>query len=175
MTPTDDNAAGLKVRPETTEADFAGAIYGSMLAASVVVGAGLGAEGHAPPPVRLALLLVATGVIFWVAHAYARLIGDRIHRAVIDRAEVVRVARLEWPLLQATFPPAAAAVVFGLFGASNTTAGWAALVVAIGGQIGWATVAARQAGASRGLLFLTAVVNLVLGSVIVVLKAMLQH
>ncbi|MEU4220288.1 hypothetical protein [Actinoplanes sp. NPDC026623] len=175
MTRDDDVAAGVKVRPETNEADFAGAIYGSMLAASVVVGAGLGAEGHAPPPIRLAALLVATGVVFWIAHAYARLVGDRIHRAVISRAEVARIGRLEWPLLQATFPPAAAAIVLGLLGASNKAAGWTALLVAIAGQIGWATVAARQAGASRSLMFLTAVVNLLLGSVIVVLKAMLQH
>jgi len=173
MTQPDDVAAGVKVRPETNEADYAGAIYGSMLAASVVVGAGLG--GHAPPPVRLALLLIATGVVFWVAHAYARLIGDRIHRTVISWAEVVRIGRLEWPLLQATFPPAAAAAVLGLLGAGNTTAAWTALLVAITGQIGWATVAARQAGASKSLMFLTAVVNLALGSVIVLLKAMLQH
>jgi hypothetical protein len=175
MTPPNDAAAGVKVRPETNEADYAGAIYGSMLAASVVVGVGLGAEGHAPAPVRLAGLLVATGVVFWVAHAYARLVGDRIHRTAISRAEVVRILRLEWPLLQATFPPAAVAVVLGILGATNATAAWTALLVAIGGQIGWATVAAHQAGASRSLMFLTAVVNLALGSVIVLLKAMLQH
>lgn len=175
MTQSDHVAARVGLGPETPEADYVGAIYGSMLAASVVVGVGLGAEGHPPAPIGLALLLVATGVVFWIAHAYARLIGDRIHRTVFSWAEVVRIGRVEWPLLQATFPPAAAAVVVGLFGASNMAAGWTALLVAIGGQIGWATVAAHRAGASRALMLLTAVVNLALGSVIVLLKAMLQH
>ncbi|GID95662.1 hypothetical protein ACFQFC_06560 [Amorphoplanes digitatis] len=175
MTQGDDAAARVRVRPEANEADFAGAIYGSMLAASVVVGGGLGADSHGPPPVRLALLLVATGVVFWLAHAYARLVGDRIHRTTISGAEIVRVARLEWPLLQATFPPAAAAVVVGVLGGGDRAAGWAALLVAIAGQVGWGMVAARQAGASRSLILLTAVVNLALGLVIISLKAALQH
>ncbi|MEU7906523.1 hypothetical protein [Actinoplanes sp. NPDC049118] len=175
MSEADDGAGRVKPRHEANEADFAGAIYGSMLAGSVVVGAASGADGHVPPPVELASLLIATGVVFWLAHAYARLVGDRIHRTTVSWAEVVRVARLEWPLLQATFPPAAAAVVVGLLGGGDKAAGWSALLVAIGGQIGWATVAARQAGASRSLMFLTALVNLALGSVIVVLKATLGH
>ncbi|MET8148517.1 hypothetical protein ACIBSW_37760 [Actinoplanes sp. NPDC049668] len=169
-----DDAERVMVRPEANEADYAGAIYGSMLAASVVVGGGIG-QSYGPTPVRLAVLLVATGVVFWLAHAFARLVGDRIHRTTISGAEIIRVARLEWPLLQATFPPAAAAVVVGLLGESDRAAGWAALLVAIAGQVGWGMVAARQAGASRSLILLTAVVNLLLGSVIIVLKASLQH
>ena len=62
--------------------NYAGAIYGSLLAASVVVGAGVGAEGNYHLwPLRLAALLVATGLVFCLAHAYAELVGDRIHHA----------------------------------------------------------------------------------------------
>lgn len=156
--------------------NYAGAVHGSLLAASVVVGAGAGAEGNVEiRPVRLATLLVATGLVFWLAHAYAALVGARARRATFHRREIGVVVRHEWPLLEAALPPAAAALLFGLLGASNAAAGWAALVVALAGQVGWATVTTFRAGASRRLVLVTAVVNLVLGLLIVVLKTALHH
>ena len=62
--------------------NYSGAIYGSMLAASVVVGAGAGG-GPLTDAARISLL-VATGLVFWIAHAYARLVGDRIHHAELN-------------------------------------------------------------------------------------------
>jgi len=169
-----DATVGGPPRPE--RAHYSGAIYGSMLAASVVVGAGAGAEGHYElSPLRLAALLVATGLVFWLAHAYALLVGDRVHHGAIDRAEIGWVARHEWPLFQAALPPAAAALLFGLLGASNLAAGWAALAVAVVGQVGWATFTTVRAGASGPLVLVTVLVNLVLGLLIVVLKVALQH
>jgi hypothetical protein len=153
-------------------ANYSGAIYGSLLAASVVVGAGAGAEGdYHLSPWRLALLLAATGLVFWLAHAYALLVGDRIRRNPLNRTEIRRVGRHEWPLFQASLPPAVVALVFGLFGASDVAAAWAALATAIVQQVGWATFAAARTGAARGVVAAAAVGNLVLGLLIVALKA----
>jgi len=113
--------------------------------------------------------------VFWLAHAYVRLVGGRIHRAALGWPDVQRVAQQEWPLFQAALPPAAAALFAGVLGASNLAAGWAALTVAIVGQVSWATLAIRLAGASRRLALVTALVNLVLGLLIVALKTSLQH
>ena len=159
---------------EVVRPNFSGAIYGSLLAASVVVSAGVGGKFDIGP-LRLAVLLLVTGFVFWLAHAYAQLVGDRLHHAMLDRAEIGRVARHEWPLLQSAFPPAAAAVVFGLLGAGNAAATWPALITAIGAQIGWATLAAVRAGANGRLVAVTALVNLALGLIIVVLKSALHH
>ena len=159
---------------EAERPNYSGAIYGSMLAASVVVGASAGGE-YDIGPLRLAVLLIATGLVFWFAHAYARLVGDRIHHAELNWQEMGRVARHEWPLLQTAFPPAAAAILVGLLGASNAVAAWAALVVAVAAQVGWATIATVRAGASGPLVLVTALVNLVLGMLIVILKSALQH
>jgi hypothetical protein len=156
--------------------NYSGAIYGSMLAGSVVVGAAAGAGGdYHVEPVRLAVLLVATGLVFWLAHAYAMFVGDRISHTMLDRAEIRRVARHEWPLLQAALPPAAAALLVGLLGGSDAAAGWVALLVAIAAQVSWATVATRRSGASGPLVLLSGVVNLVLGLLIVILKTALYH
>jgi hypothetical protein len=162
--------------PPVERPNYTGAIYGSLLAASVVVGAGASVdETDDYWPLRLAVLLAATGLVFWLAHWYARLVGDRIHHAPLDWHEVQRSARHEWPLFQAAMPPAAAALVVGLTGASNIAAAWAALAVALVGQVGWATFAISRAGASRPLVLVTALVNLGLGVLIVILKAALHH
>lgn len=147
--------------------DYTGAIYGSLLSASVVVSA---SAGHEPQPVRLSVLLIVTGLVFWIAHAYARLVGDRIRHVEVTWQEVRHVCTHEWPLVEAAFPPAAAAFICFVLGLDEAAA-WAALVVAITGQVGWAVYAAYRAGASRPLILASLGLNLLLGLVIVVLKA----
>jgi hypothetical protein len=173
MSGTSDIDATVEQSPEALRPDYSGAIYGSLLAASVVVGTS--ASGDYIRPWRLAALLVATGLVFWVAHAYARLVGDRIHHAALNRREIVSVGRREWPLLQTAFPPAAAALLTGLLGGSNGTAAWAALIVAIAAQVGWATLASVRSGANRPLILVTILVNMGLGLIIVFLKSALYH
>lgn len=168
--------AAIGESPRAVRPNYAGAIYGSLLAASVVVGAAAGASGNYDlGPLRLAALLAATGLVFWLAHAYALLVGDRIHHAALGWPEIRRVGRHEWPLFQAALPPAAAALLFGLLGASNTAAGWAALTVAIAAQVGWATFTTQRSGAGGPIVLVTALANLVLGLLIVMLKTALHH
>jgi hypothetical protein len=166
----------IRAEEKAARPNYSGAIYGSLLAGSVVVGAAAGSSGdYHVGPLQLAVLLVATGLVFWLAHAYAALVGDRIHHVSLSRAEIRRVARHEWPLLQAALPAAAAALLVGLLGGSDAATAWAALAVAIAGQVGWATVATLRAGASGPLVLVTALVNLVLGLLIVILKTALHH
>jgi hypothetical protein len=174
MTGARDLDARTEARPPSERPNYTGAVYGSLLAASVVAGAAGG--GHYDlSPLRLAAALLATGMVFWLAHAYARLVGDRIQHVPLDRQEIRRVAKHEWPLFQSALPPAGAALLFGLFGAGDPAAGWAALVVAIVEQVGWATFATVRSGASRSLVVATALGNLALGLLIVVLKTALLH
>ena len=171
-----DVEAPVDARPAREAPNYTGAIYGCLLAGSVVVGAAAGGGGdYSLSPIRLAGLLVSTGLVFWLAHGYARVVGDQARQTPIDRREIRRVARHEWPLFQAALPPAGAAVVFGLLGAGNAAAGWAALTVAIVEQVGWATFVTLRIGASRRVVVVTALVNVVLGLLIVLLKAGLHH
>ncbi|NKZ04261.1 hypothetical protein [Actinomadura latina] len=154
-------------------ADYAGAVYGSLLAASVVVGASPRDE-PAPAPTLVALLL-ATGLVFWLAHVYASLAGDRQHGLRMNGAEIRSAGRREWPLAQAAIPPAAAAAACRLADLSDAAASWTALFVALGGQVGWTLAAGRRAKAGVSLIVVSAVVNLLLGLLIVALKVMLTH
>jgi hypothetical protein len=143
-----------------------------MLAASVVIGAGSLGDF---PRVELVLLLLLTGLVFWVAHVHAQLFGARLARQAPDRRVVLRVCREEWPIVKAAVPPAAAVALSPLFGLDVLGALWLALGVAVVGQVGWSVAAARRAGASRRLMAITASVNLLLGLLIVALKIVLTH
>ncbi|MFD6171797.1 hypothetical protein [Streptomyces coeruleorubidus] len=153
-------------------ADYTGGVYGSMLAASVVVGAGsLGSF----PRVELVLLLLLTGVVFWIGHVHAQLFGARLAQQAPDRRVVWNVCREEWPIVKAAVPPAAAVAVSPLLGLDVRGALWLALSVAVAGQVGWSVAAARRAGASRRLMAVTASVNLLLGLLIISVKIVLTH
>ncbi|MFC0597773.1 hypothetical protein [Streptomyces palmae] len=156
----------------STGIDYTGAVYGSLLAASVVVGAGtLGAH----PRLRLILLLLITGLVFWASHVFARLFGERIAQQHPHWAEVRRACADEWPIVKAAVPPAVAVAVSPLLGLGAQGTAWLALGVAVSGQVGWAATAALRAGASRRLVLVAGMANLLLGLLIVCAKAVLQH
>ncbi|WP_369390304.1 hypothetical protein AB5J72_23640 [Streptomyces sp. CG1] len=159
----------LHREPQT---DYSGAIYGALLAASVVAGAG--AVGPFPRATLVVLLLV-TGIVFWAAHVYARLAGERIHAQRWTWHEIWVRARHEWPMVQAAVPPAIAVVISPLLGLGLPGTAWFALGVALAEQVAWATVAAVQSGASRRQIVMSGLVNLVFGLIIVVAKTAVQH
>ena len=157
---------------QRARADYTGGVYGSMLAASVVIGAGsLGSF----PRVELVLLLLLTGVVFWIAHVHAQLFGARLAQQSLDRRIVLHVCRDEWPIVKAAVPPAAAVAISPLLGLDVQGALWLALAVAVAGQVGWSAAAARRAGASWRLATATASVNLLLGLLIISFKIFLTH
>jgi hypothetical protein len=142
-----------------------------MLAASVVVGAGtLGSF----PRLELVILILLTGLVFWIAHVHGELFGARLARRSLDRRTVLHVCREEWPIVKAAVPPAAAVAVSPLLGLGVQGALWLAVSVAVAGQVGWSVAAARGAGASWPLVAVTAGVNLLLGLLIVSMKVVLK-
>ncbi|MFI7408089.1 hypothetical protein ACIBU0_05380 [Streptomyces sp. NPDC049627] len=172
MLRTDPAAARERRAERRAHADYTGGVYGSMLAASVVLGAGT--LDHFPR-LELVLLLLLTSVVFWVAHVHAQLFGARLAQHGLDRRTVLHVCRDEWPIVKAAVPPAAAVAVSPLLGLGVPGALWLALAVAVAGQVGWSVAAAQRVHASRGLMALTASVNLVLGLLIVLFKIVLTH
>ena len=154
------------------QTNYAGAVYGSLLAASVVVGTA--PLRGAPTLGELVGVLIITGIVFWLAHVYARLVGERVSTGKpVTWPEIERVGRHEWPLVEAAILPCVAAAVITLLGGSDIAAAWAALIAAIAGQVGWAVAATVRSGASMILVLVSGAANLVLGLVLVTLKALL--
>jgi hypothetical protein len=152
--------------------DATGAVYGSLLAASVIV-------GQAPlqeyvPPVELAIILLATGLVFWLVHVYSRSLGHYVVDGRIHRHRLAHIMREESPIILAAIPPSAAALLAGTFTEASAAAWWAFLV-ALAGQLIWAVVAAREAGQPPIGIAVAVVVNLLLGLVLVALKVWISH
>jgi hypothetical protein len=172
MSRTDQAAVRTSAAGRRAHADYTGGVYGSMLAASVVIGAGtLGSF----PRLQLVLLLLLTGGVFWVGHVHAQLFGARLAQQPLDRHTVLHVCRDEWPIVKAAVPPAVAVAISPLLALDVQGAVWLALSVAVAGQMGWSVAAARRAGASWRLMTATAVVNLLLGLLILSFKIFLTH
>ncbi len=112
-----------------------------MLAASVVISGTLGSFPH----LELAVLLLGTGVAFWIAHVHAQLFGARLARQALDRRTVVEVCRAEWPIVKAAVPPTVAVAVSPLLGLDLQGTFWLALAVAVAGQVGWSAAATSPA------------------------------
>lgn len=171
-TPPAHATARARRAERRAHADYTGGIYGSMLAASVILGAGtLGSF----PRLEIVLLLLLTGIVFWIAHVHAVLFGERLAQRALDRRVVLRVCQEEWPIMKAAVPPALAVAVSPLLGLGVQGAVWLALAVALAGQVGWSVAAARWAGASWRLVLIAASVNVLLGLPIICFKLFLKH
>ena len=73
------------------ELNLAGAIYGTILATSVVAGLSEGSQvDHGPG----ALVVLATSLVFWIAHVYAGVLGQHLERRRgLSWPRIRRVAR----------------------------------------------------------------------------------
>ncbi|WP_416983753.1 hypothetical protein [Streptomyces sp. T028] len=172
MSDTENRTIRDRTTKRRARADYTGGVYGSMLAASVVVGAG--ALGDFPR-LELVGLLLLTGVVFWLAHVHAQLFGARLAQRRPDLTVVLHVCREEWPIVEAAVPPAVAVAVGSVLGLDMAGTLWLALSVAVAGQVGWSAAAARRAGASWALVAVTASINLLLGLLIIAFKLLLKE
>lgn len=148
--------------------DFTSAVYGSVVAGTVIVSAG------PVPAIALAVLLVVSGVVFWLAHVYAITVAN-VHGGW-EFGAIRRGLRKEWPVAFASIPPALAALTAALFqDLSRADGAWIALVVAIVEQQVWGFAAVRRSGMSGLAMVRTITLNVVIGLVVVGLKFAVGH
>jgi len=165
-----DSAAGTSTDTETRHShDYTSAVYGSVLAATVVVSA-----GDLRSPAALSSLLVVSGIVFWLAHVYAATVAGR--HGGWHMGSIRTSMRHEWPVAFAAIPPAIAAAICGWIPAVSVADGvWAALVVAIGEQQLWGYAAVRNARLTGPALTATVLLNVVMGFIIIGLKFAVGH
>src|SRR5215208_1949706 len=78
------------------------AIYGLILATSVIA---VSREYDSSNAGRIGITVLVTGVVFWLAHVYARVLAGSIsNRRMIKRSEVREVLRHDWSLVEVTVP-----------------------------------------------------------------------
>lgn len=151
--------------------NLAGGVYGTILVTSIV------AAADASEAIWRSLgIVVVTTVVFWLAHVYAHAIASSVDRsAAFSLAEVRRIARHEWPLLQAAALPSLCLAAGGLGLVELTSAYWLAIGVGVAALTWWGLLFARQTGLSRTATFVVVLVNAAFGVCIVALKVFVDH
>jgi hypothetical protein len=159
-TPADDDAAPTYTR----------AIYGSILVTSLVAVQWRGQ----PSPDGIALTIVVSLGVFWLAHVWAEVVNLRVHNR-FSRAEAGRIARDEAAMLTALVVPVAVLALGPRLGASIDVVVGAALAVCIGQLFVWGLVVGRAAHRGWLLPLVVALIDSALGILIVGLKVAVLH
>jgi len=145
------------------------AIYGLILATSVIA---VSQEYESSNAGRVSVTVLVTGVVFWLAHVYARVLGQAItqHR-MLDRSERREVLRHDWPLVEVTIPLVVILALGALDVVPDKTAIRAASVAALVELAAAGAYAARRSGAGLRGTVVSALIAVTLGSAVVLLKA----
>ncbi|RYV50936.1 hypothetical protein [Pengzhenrongella frigida] len=145
----------------------AGAIYGTILATTVVA-----AAGHEPETIdQAAILVLGTSVVFWLAHVYSLGLAARVvARRPLRRDEMVSLAIAEWPMLQSSWP-ILLALMLGVTGiVPRATAVDLAMAVGIGALFTYGFVIGRQEKLSWPKVLLNMAISGAFGLAILALK-----
>jgi hypothetical protein len=154
-------------------ARLGGFVYGTIVVLSVLV-AGVRAYPHDAG--RIAALVVATSIVFWIAHVYAHGISRSIaHDDGLSLADLRQIARHEGSIVEASLPPVAALLLAVVGVLSTSTAVWIAFGLGLVVLFVEGLVVARveRFGAVGTVAIVSA--NLVLGLALVALKLVLNH
>ena len=148
------------------------AIYGLILATSVIA---VSREYDASNAGLVGVTVLVTGIVFWLAHVYARVLAESItRRRQLKRAEVRDVLRHDWPLVQVTVPLVLILWLGALDVIPDNAAILVAMLTALVELAGAGAYAARTAGAGLGGTVASAAVAVALGSAVVLLKVLVH-
>ncbi len=149
----------------------AAGIYGTIVTAAVIA-----AGGNQLATGALAVTVVVTLLVYWLAEQYAELLGEHTHAGRLPSFSQIRASlTTAWPMVTASYLPVATLLVGRLFGASSVGAAQIALVVTVVMLVVHGYSAGRAASLSGMRLFAVTATAGLLGGAMIVLKTLLQH
>ncbi len=149
--------------------EIAAGIYGLIISGSVMA-AGV---GYYTAP-KLAVAVLVTVLIYWLAERYAELLAHTVAGHRLTVAQSVRVLKEGWPLVQASYAPLATLVVCYFFGVKLGTSVLIAMLVTTGLLVALGATAGRKAGFRRSGVLLSAVTAGALGLLLIGFKYLLH-
>lgn len=149
------------------EGSYAAAIYGSILATGLV-GALREYNAHAD---AIAVALLSTTAVFWLAHVWSAVLGERIETQTDGGiARIRHLAAEEWPMLESGALPFLA-LILAWAGLYSDRAGIdLALALGVVQLVGWGVLAGRRIRMSWPRALAIGVVDGALGLGIVALE-----
>jgi hypothetical protein len=150
-----------------------GFVYGTIVVLAVVV---TGAKAYPHEPGHVAILVVITTGVFWLAHVYSHGLAHGVgHDEHLSFDELRHIARREAAILEAGLPPVVALLLGATGLLSDEAAVWLAValgLVVLGAQ---GVVFARIERLGRLGTLAVVAANLGLGLLLVALKAAVTH
>jgi len=145
---------------------LADGIYGTIITASVLISA-----GDELATVPLALSVIVTLAVYWLADVYAHLLaGPLEHGRLPSWPDARHALARRWPLVSASFSPLILLIVAWLLGAPSSVAATVGLVAAIVMLVIYSYSAGRAAQLRTHQLTVLTVVAALIGVVMIVLK-----
>jgi hypothetical protein len=149
----------------------AASIYGTIITAAVMA-----AAGDHLSSVALAVAIVVTLIVYWLAEQYAEFLGEQAAGGHLPSRQEVRASlAVSWPMVTASLLPVASLLVARVAGASPSTAADVGLTVTIFLLAGHAWSAGRAAQLTGARLGAVTVVAALLGIVMISLKSVITH
>ncbi len=146
-------------------------IYGTVITAAVLA---VGGNHLAVAP--LAVTVVVTLAVYWLAEQYAALLAEHTRAGRLPTAAEIRSSLgATWPMVTASFVPVGTLLLARLFRASSLTAAEIALGVAIVLLVWYGYAAGRAADLHGMRLGLVTGLAGLLGVALVALKVLLEH
>jgi hypothetical protein len=167
----DDRQRGEEAPSQRGGRRRAAGIYGTIVTAAV-----LAAGGNQLSSVALAVTVVVTLVVYWLAEQYADLLAEHTHAGQLPSRDRIRANLAEaWPMVTASYVPVGVLLVASVFGAGTVWAARAALLAAVVLLVVYGHAAGRAAGLTGVRLVASTGAAALLGVAMIVLKAVLQH
>jgi hypothetical protein len=150
-----------------------GFVYGTIVVLAVIVA---GAKAYPKQPGHVAILVVVTTGVFWLAHVYSHALAHSVTRNEhLTFAELRHIARREAALVEASVLPVAALLLGAVGVLSPRAAGWTALGLGLAVLAVQGIVFARAERLGPLASIAVVALNLGLGLVLVALKAVVTH
>jgi len=149
---------------------LAPAVYGSLLVTTLVA---VQWQGD-PEPGRIALSLVTSVAVFWLAHAWSQIVDRRVH-GPIDLRTAAGIASSEAWMLSAAVVPGLILGLHTVVGLDVDTAVGAALLASLVQLFLWGLAVGRAAHGTWPMALGVALIDLALGILVVVLKVVVVH
>ena len=147
-------------------------IYGLILATSVIA---VSREYDSTDAGTIGITVLVTGIVFWLAHVYSRVLSRSIaRRRMLTRPEMGEALRHDWPLVEVTVPLVVILALGGIGVLPDRAAIVIATLVALVELGAAGAYAARMSGAGARGTILSTVVAVALGGAVILLKALVH-
>jgi hypothetical protein len=173
MTEHVPTTSGGEIEADPGRRRSAGALYGTILVIAVIIG--VSEDDTASAGLVLGGVLVTT-LVFWAVHVYAETLAAHLaHPQWTLGADIREAASSEWPLVEAAGPPAIP-LLLGTVGVLGRTAAINfAIALGLINLFAWGVSVGRAMGQPMSRAIITGVINVLLGGVMVALKAIVHH